>query len=51
MEGEGEIQFKKNLVKGLDVTKITNIQGDDNLINYVYQAFSSDKEKNLMNLI
>ena len=50
MEGEGEIQFKKNLVKGLDVTKITNInniQGDDDLINYVYQSFSSDKEKKL----
>ncbi len=50
MEGEGEIQFKKNLVKGLDVTKITNInniQGADNLINYVYQSFGSDKEKKL----
>ncbi len=50
MEGEGEIQFKKNLVKGLDVTKITNInniQGNDDLINYVYKSFSSDKEKKL----
>ena len=50
MEGEGEMQFKKNLVKGLDVTKITNInniQGNDDLINYVYESFSSDKEKKL----
>ena len=48
MEGEGEIQFKKNLLKGLDVTKIiniNNIQGDDDLMDYVYQSFSSDKEK------
>ncbi len=50
MEGEGEIQFKKNLLKGLDVTKIiniNNIQGDDDLMDYVYQSFSSDKEKKL----
>ena len=50
MEGEGEIQFKKNLLKGLDATKIiniNNIQGDDDLMDYVYQSFSSDKEKKL----
>ncbi|MFP6779663.1 MAG: AsmA family protein [Alphaproteobacteria bacterium] len=50
MRGEGQIEFNKNLILGLDANKISNInnlEDKDNLINYIYESFNNDKEKRL----
>ena len=52
MVGEGKIDFKKNLIKGLDINKITtidSIEEDDDLLNYVYESFTTNKEKKIDN--
>ena len=50
MIGEGEVYFKRNLLKGFDANNIintNNIQGNENLINHVYQSFNTKSEKKL----
>jgi len=52
MIGEGDINFKKNIIKGLDINSIinvANIDGSEDLIDYVYKSFSTDKDKKLDN--
>tara|TARA_B100000579_G_C22604533_1_gene744252 strand:- start:106 stop:864 length:759 start_codon:yes stop_codon:yes gene_type:complete len=52
MVGEGKIEFKKNLIKGLDINKIISIESieeDDDLFNYVYESFNTNQEKKIDN--
>ncbi len=54
MLGEGEIQFKKNLLKGLDTNKIidtNNLEGTKKIIDHVYESFNTKNEKKIDDFI